>query len=119
MTMKTTKQDLNDKSKENRHHIHWAPLRGIPLERRLQTTAVCIWIVLAFSCFAFFLYLFTYIFLWPVLILYITFLYVDKAPENGGRCFERTRDWILWKYFANYFPIKLIKASIKLDFIMK
>ncbi|KAG0753970.1 hypothetical protein G6F62_006881 [Rhizopus arrhizus] len=37
--MKTTKQDLNNKSKEDRHPIHWAPLRGIPLERRLQTTA--------------------------------------------------------------------------------
>ncbi|CAO3680882.1 unnamed protein product [Rhizopus stolonifer] len=91
--------------------IQWAPLRGIPLERRLQMSAVCIWIILAFSCTLFFLFLSTHIILWPILIAYMTFIYFDKAPETGGRRFESTRHWTLWKYFANYFPVKLIKEA--------
>ncbi|KAI9483885.1 MAG: diacylglycerol acyltransferase-domain-containing protein [Benjaminiella poitrasii] len=89
--------------------IRWAPLRGIPIERRLQMLAVCIWISLVFISVATFLFLATYPVLWPLIIAYSTFLFLDKAPESGGRTFKRARQWILWKYFANYFPVKLIK----------
>ncbi|KAI7904288.1 diacylglycerol acyltransferase [Cokeromyces recurvatus] len=91
------------------HHVRWAPLRGIPAKRRLQMLAVCIWISLVFISVASFLFLATYKLLWPILIAYITFICIDKAPESGGRLVERTRHWTIWNYFADYFPVKLIK----------
>lgn len=97
--------------KEQRPHVRWAPLRGIPLERRLQMLAVCTWVFLLFICLVLFAYCFTLPFLWPLLIAYITFLYTDKAPETGGRRFDWTRRWPLWKYFVDYFPAKLVKVQ--------
>ncbi|GAN09894.1 diacylglycerol o-acyltransferase [Mucor ambiguus] len=89
--------------------VRWAPIRGIPVERRLQMLAVCTWISMMFILVSLFFFMATYKFLWPILIAYISFLYVDKAPESGGRRFERARHWTLWKYFAAYFPAQLIK----------
>lgn len=98
-------------TKEQRPHVRWAPLRGIPLERRLQMLAVCTWVFLLFICLVLFAYCFTLPFLWPLLIAYIIFLYTDKAPETGGRRFDWTRRWPLWKYFVDYFPAKLVKVT--------
>lgn len=98
-------------TKEQRPHVRWAPLRGIPLERRLQMLAVCTWVFLLFICLVLFAYCFTLPFLWPLLIAYIIFLYTDKAPETGGRRFDWTRRWPLWKYFVDYFPAKLVKVN--------
>ncbi|KAI8347184.1 diacylglycerol acyltransferase-domain-containing protein [Choanephora cucurbitarum] len=104
--------DNKETSSQKHHHtVRWAPVRGIPIERRLQMLAVCIWISLALACMTSFLVMWTYMFLWPVLIAYVSFLYVDKAPESGGRRFERARRWIIWNYFANYFPATLIKEA--------
>ncbi|KAI9310110.1 diacylglycerol acyltransferase [Dichotomocladium elegans] len=89
--------------------VRWAPIRGIPIERRLQMLAVCTWIFLLFICLVIFAYCFTHTFLWPLLIAYVIFLYTDKAPESGGRRFEWTRHMIIWKYFVDYFPVKLVK----------
>jgi hypothetical protein len=89
--------------------VRWAPLR-IPVERRLQMMAVCVWISLVFICVCSFIFFATYKFLWPPLVAYISFLYVDRAPESGGRRFESARHWTIWKYFAAYFPVKLIKV---------
>lgn len=91
--------------------VRWAPIRGIPIERRLQMMAVCIWISLVFICVFSFVFMATYKFLWPLVIAYISFLYIDKAPESGGRRFESSRHWTIWKYFAAYFPVKLIKEQ--------
>ncbi|KAI8887215.1 diacylglycerol acyltransferase [Backusella circina FSU 941] len=91
------------------HHVRWAPIRGIPIERRLQMLAVCTWISLVFICVVFYLYLFTFPFLWSLLIAYTTFIFFDTAPESGGRRFEGARHWLIWKYFASYFPVQLIK----------
>ncbi|KAG0765618.1 hypothetical protein G6F29_011796 [Rhizopus arrhizus] len=110
VTTPTIKTESNSLSTEH-HHIRWAPLTGIPLERRLQMLAVCIWMILALSCCLLFIGLSTYMILWPMLIAYVSFLYFDKAPENGGRRFESTRHWVIWRYFASYFPVKLIKEA--------
>ena len=112
VTTPTIKTESNSLSTEH-HHIRWAPLTGIPLERRLQMLAVCIWMILALSCCLLFIGLSTYMIFWPVLIAYVSFLYFDKAPENGGRRFESTRHWVIWRYFASYFPVKLIKVKIQ------
>ncbi|KAG0170942.1 diacylglycerol O-acyltransferase 1 [Apophysomyces sp. BC1034] len=73
--------------------------------------AVGIWISLFFGSILLFLYLATFPILWPFLIAYVTYMLLDKAPENGGRRFESTRHWAIWKYFAAYFPVKLIKEQ--------
>ncbi|CAO3703588.1 unnamed protein product [Rhizopus stolonifer] len=106
----TVKNEIHE-HEENGDHIHWAPLRGIPLERRLQMFAVCTWMALAFVCLLIFMGMASNIVFWPVLIAYVGFLYFDDAPENGGRRFESTRHWTLWRYFASYFPVKLIKEA--------
>ncbi|CEP18101.1 hypothetical protein [Parasitella parasitica] len=97
--------------KQQHRQVRWAPIRGIPIERRLQMLAVCTWISLFFACLTLFAFMATYKFLWPVLIAYISFMFVDKAPESGGRRFDRARNWIIWRYFADYFPVQLIKEQ--------
>jgi 2-acylglycerol O-acyltransferase 2 len=91
--------------------VHWAPLRGIPLKRRLQTSAIVIWLALLPICLIIYLYLFTLPLLWPMLIMYTIWLFFDKAPENGGRRISLVRRLPLWKHFANYFPVTLIKVG--------
>lgn len=89
--------------------IRWAPL-NIPLERRLQMMALCTWFFALWICLLVFGYLWTFPWLWPFLIAYLTFVYFDKAPEKGGRRVEWVRRFPTWKYFANYFPAKLVKV---------
>jgi 2-acylglycerol O-acyltransferase 2 len=114
----STKASSNDKNEtssnmdHHQHHVRWAPIRGIPIERRLQMLAVCTWISLVFISVVFYLYLFTFPFLWSLLIAYTTFIFFDTAPESGGRRFEGARHWLIWKYFAGYFPVQLIKVNI-------
>jgi 2-acylglycerol O-acyltransferase 2 len=95
--------------------VHWAPLRGIPLKRRLQTSAIVTWLALLPICLIIYLYLFTIPLLWPILIMYTIWLFFDKAPENGGRRISLVRKLPLWKHFANYFPVTLIKVRIDED----
>jgi 2-acylglycerol O-acyltransferase 2 len=95
--------------KQQHHSVRWAPLH-IPIQRRLQMLAVCTWISLIFLCTTAFIVFATYKVLWPLLIAYVTFIYTDKAPEAGGRRFESARHWKVWKYFAGYFPVKLVKV---------
>ncbi|KAI9033924.1 diacylglycerol acyltransferase type 2B [Phycomyces nitens] len=85
--------------------VRWAPITGIPLERRLQTLAVSSLIGLFFSSTAFTVYLFIFHpVLWPVLVVYIAFIFFDRAPEYCGRRVDSVRRWKVWTYFCNYFP---------------
>ncbi|KAF7725343.1 diacylglycerol O-acyltransferase 1 [Apophysomyces ossiformis] len=106
---KQTEHTQEEPAPSTKQHIRWAPLHGIPLERRLQMLATCIWIALLPICLGVFLLCFLFPVLWPLLIAYIAFLFFDQAPENGGRRFDWPRRWLLWRYFAAYFPVKLIK----------
>lgn len=110
-TTTTTTTVTEEKVVQVDRPVRWAPIRGIPIKRRLQMMAVCIWISLVLLCISTFTIMATYRFLWPVVIAYVTFLYVDKAPESGGRRFESSRHWTIWKYFAAYFPVTLIKVN--------
>ncbi|XP_040570347.1 2-acylglycerol O-acyltransferase 1 isoform X2 [Lepeophtheirus salmonis] len=100
--------------------IKFAPL-SIPFERRLQTIAALIWssiIVIGFPLgYILFLYLLwtsraQWIF-WP----YIAWLIYDiRTPFNGGRNIHgsiclNVRNWRIWKYFKDYFPVKVIKTT--------
>ncbi|KAI7905377.1 diacylglycerol acyltransferase [Cokeromyces recurvatus] len=91
--------------------VQWAPVRGIPFERRVQTAVVLAWIFLLGNCLLSFTLSLFFAFLWPFHIAYIIYLWLDPSPENGGRRSEWFRELSFWKYFANYFPINLVKES--------
>ncbi|KAE8604390.1 hypothetical protein XENTR_v10014696 [Xenopus tropicalis] len=93
--------------------LEFAPI-NIPLARRLQTTAVFQWVfsflLLAQCCIGIFLSL-VLARLWLILALYVLWLYLDwETPQAGGRRWEWVRNWTVWKYFKDYFPIRLVKT---------
>ncbi|CAG8666247.1 168_t:CDS:2 [Ambispora gerdemannii] len=87
-----------------------APL-NVPFVRRRQTAVVFIWLAsLPVTLFVFFLAC-TSPFMWPFIVAYLLFVLFDIAPENGGRRVEFMRRLSFWKWYAEYFPIKLIKQA--------
>lgn len=94
--------------------IQFAPL-NVPLDRRLQTAAVLQWtfsfLALAHCCLVLYILLVCSQY-WALAILYSIWLYIDwDTPSTGGRRSEWVRNWTVWKYFANYFPIKLVRTA--------
>ncbi|KAG0285106.1 diacylglycerol O-acyltransferase 1 [Linnemannia gamsii] len=89
----------------------FAPLR-MPFKRRLQTLAVLTWISAIAVSLSLFFFLCTYKYLWPLVIAYLTWvLMFDKAPEKGGRRVQWLRNRRLWRHFAEYYPMTLIKEG--------
>ncbi|KAG9302851.1 hypothetical protein G9A89_009628 [Geosiphon pyriformis] len=94
----------------DRPRIRVAPLH-VPFERRRQTAAVFLWMIsLPVTLFLFFIAC-TIAFTWPFIIAYLLFVLFDIAPESGGRRFEFARRASFWKWYSEYFPIKLIKQA--------
>ncbi|KFO29875.1 Acyl-CoA wax alcohol acyltransferase 2, partial [Fukomys damarensis] len=57
------------------------------------------------------LYVLVFTSYWPVTVLIFIWLAFDwKTPEQGGRRLNWVRRWRLWRYYCNYFPIKLLKT---------
>ncbi|OBZ82411.1 Diacylglycerol O-acyltransferase 2B [Choanephora cucurbitarum] len=114
MTQIKNKADSDQRQKEPKRdplvQIRWAPLR-VPLERRLQTAAILIWMFLLGNCLMFFGWTMLLPFLWPLHIAYFIFIWKDRAPENGGRRSEWFRRLPFWHYFVQYFPIQLVKEA--------
>ncbi len=87
---------------------------GTSPERRWQTVAVLFFVSLlplvavAYGMALFFVFLpFTTL---PMIGYLAWAWHFDKSPSNG----ERTpilRSWSLWKYFAAYFPVRLVKTA--------
>ncbi|XP_078736324.1 diacylglycerol O-acyltransferase 2 [Lampetra fluviatilis] len=49
--------------------------------------------------------------LWPIATLYLAWLVIDwRTPHRGGRRTNWVRNWGVWNYFRDYFPIKLVKT---------
>ena len=89
----------------------FAPIR-VPFKRRLQTGAVMVWVGAIVIAVLSFLFLCTFKFLWPLAIVYLTWIAMfDKAPERGGRIIPWWRNWRGWNYFAQYFPMTLVKVE--------
>lgn len=88
----------------------FAPL-SVPRQRRLQTLAVFIWPMMLPLAMAVFFFIITIPPLWPLLTVYLIWVWFDDAPENGGRKVQWVRRWSLFRYFAEYFPISLIKTA--------
>ncbi|XP_075040613.1 diacylglycerol O-acyltransferase 2-like [Mixophyes fleayi] len=56
------------------------------------------------------IYLF-FTYLWPISALYLSWVLLDwDTPETGGRRSKWVRNWSVWNYFRDYFPIKLVKT---------
>ena len=95
--------------------IDFAPL-NVPINRRLQTFAVWTWGMLflllgPITLFTLYKFLFTD-YLWPLSVAYIAWYIYDLDTCNrGGRRNNYLRDARLWKYYAKYFPVKLIKTA--------
>ncbi|GFU56972.1 2-acylglycerol O-acyltransferase 1 [Nephila pilipes] len=94
--------------------IEFAPL-SIPLERRLQTLAVFYYcssfIFLGSSMLGLGIYLLcTRLFFIP-LLYFAWFVYDHKQCCQGGRRWEWLRQWRLWKYFSDYFPVTMVKTA--------
>jgi hypothetical protein len=102
--------DIKKSIKEAIPQVRWAPLHGIPFERRLQTAVVLVWIFLLGNCLILFGLSFLTPVLWPLDIAYIIYLWRDQAHENGGRRSDWFRRLPFWSLFAGYFPIKLVKV---------
>ncbi|KAM4697050.1 diacylglycerol O-acyltransferase 2-like [Rhinophrynus dorsalis] len=49
--------------------------------------------------------------LWPLSALYMSWILLDwDTPETGGRRSSWVRNWSVWNYFRDYFPIQLVKT---------
>ncbi|XP_025265753.1 2-acylglycerol O-acyltransferase 2-B isoform X3 [Camponotus floridanus] len=102
--------------------VKFAPL-NISSERRLQTLVVAIWVLV--SGFGdFWGYILTaYLLLYTqtlryFMLLYFLWMYYDwNTCDRGGRSYSwisRMRNNVFWRYFCNYFPLKLVK-TVDLD----
>uniref|UniRef100_A0A7N5K513 Acyltransferase n=1 Tax=Ailuropoda melanoleuca TaxID=9646 RepID=A0A7N5K513_AILME len=48
---------------------------------------------------------------WLIAVLYFTWLAFDwNTPKKGGRRSQWVRNWAVWRYFRDYFPIQLVKT---------
>ncbi|KAI1724074.1 diacylglycerol acyltransferase domain-containing protein [Ditylenchus destructor] len=86
------------------------------LDRPLQVAAVFYYVFLfliaPIPCMVLPFYLIFFTPLWLPTILYLTWIYLDrKTPEFGGRPSASFRYHACWRYFAQYFPIKLVKTA--------
>ncbi|SAM84839.1 probable diacylglycerol acyltransferase type 2b [Ustilago bromivora] len=105
----SSKEQSDSTKKEN--VIRFAPL-SIPRSRRLQTLGVLFWALLLPICISLFFLLLSIPLTWPILIPYLIWiLFIDTAPENGGRRFSSVRKLAVFRYFAEYFPISMIKTT--------
>ena len=121
-TTTTTKQQQQEQQQANKPMLvmtaeqqkkmpFFAPIR-VPFKRRLQTGAVMVWVGAIVIAVLSFLFLCTFKFLWPLAIVYLTWIAMfDKAPECGGRTLPWCRNWKVWNYYAQYFPMTLVKVK--------
>ncbi|XP_066238413.1 2-acylglycerol O-acyltransferase 3 [Saccopteryx leptura] len=61
-----------------------------------------------------FLLIFSLLFtsLWSFSVLYLAWFFLDwDTPNQGGRRSEWMRNWTIWKYLRDYYPIKLVKTA--------
>jgi len=98
--------------------IEFAPLL-LPLERRLETFFVFVWIwmilFLGVSTYLVLFYVLFYTRFWWISVAYFTWMLVDRnSSEQGGRS-DKVRRFFreasMWKYYVKYFPIRLIKTT--------
>lgn len=95
--------------------VEFAPM-SVPFRRRLQTLALA-WhmYTLLFSLFIPFLCLILFRTSWWTLLLYGAWILYDFGRSSrGSRPWKFLRGLAVWRYIAEYFPMKLIK-TVDLD----
>ncbi|KAI0461830.1 hypothetical protein LJB42_004905 [Komagataella kurtzmanii] len=84
------------------------------LNRRLETLAI-LWhtITIPFLASLFFV-LCTIPMLWPLIIVYLVYFYIDANTPSNGKSADRRVEWFrslhIWKHFVNYYPISVYKT---------
>ncbi|XP_069502669.1 diacylglycerol O-acyltransferase 2-like [Ambystoma mexicanum] len=85
------------------------------MKKHLQSLAVSHGVVFFFGMGIVFAVVFFYLLftsLWLIPVLYYLWVLIDRdTPERGGRRSDWLRRWTLWRYFKDYFPIKMIKTA--------
>lgn len=94
--------------------VDFAPL-FLPTERRLQTLAIIYYcsqfLIIGFAAFAILVGLaFTRFFFVP-LIYVAWWMYDRKSPSRAGRRSIWVRQWRIWTWYRDYFPVSLIKTT--------
>ncbi|KIL69037.1 hypothetical protein M378DRAFT_184366 [Amanita muscaria Koide BX008] len=85
-------------------NLNFVPAK-IPRKRRLQMLVVALWSVMIVITTVTFLFLCTIPSLWPFLAAYLVWeLYIDRAPNHGGRPSKWFKSSTFWRYFADYYP---------------
>lgn len=84
------------------------------MEKHLQVISVLQWVisflVLGVSCTVLLIYMFCTD-CWIIAALYTAWLVFDwNTPKQGGRRSSWVRNWTVWSYFRDYFPVRLIKT---------
>ncbi|XP_073938784.1 diacylglycerol O-acyltransferase 2 isoform X3 [Castor canadensis] len=84
------------------------------VEKQLQVISVLQWVlsflVLGVACSVILMYTFCTD-CWLIAVLYFTWLAFDwNTPKKGGRRSQWVRNWAVWRYFRDYFPIQLVKT---------
>ncbi|EIM22283.1 diacylglycerol acyltransferase [Wallemia mellicola CBS 633.66] len=91
--------------------VKFAPI-NVPRHRRLQTAAVATWALILPISFSLFLLCLSFPPIWPILIPYLIWAFlIDNAPEDGGRARKWFRDSRIWKFFAEYYPVSMVKED--------
>lgn len=54
--------------------------------------------------------------LWPLLTIYLIWMWFDDAHESGGRRSEWVRRMPFFKYFAEYFPVRCASEVVSLRY---
>ncbi|XP_019802104.1 diacylglycerol O-acyltransferase 2 isoform X1 [Sagmatias obliquidens] len=84
------------------------------VEKQLQVISVLQWVLsflmLGVTCSVILMYTFCTD-CWLIAVLYFTWLVFDwNTPKKGGRRSQWVRNWAVWRYFRDYFPIQLVKT---------
>ncbi|XP_061104122.1 diacylglycerol O-acyltransferase 2-like isoform X2 [Conger conger] len=84
------------------------------VQKQLQVISVLQWVMCLFMLGAACTLLLVYIFCtdcWLIAAMYTAWLIFDwNTPKQGGRRSSWVRNWTVWTYFRDYFPIRLIKT---------
>lgn len=84
------------------------------VEKQLQIVSVLQWVItflmMGVGCTAIMIYIFCTD-CWLIAALYLAWLVFDwNTPNKGGRRSKWVRNWTVWKYFRDYFPVRLVKT---------
>lgn len=95
--------------------VQFAPLIGLPLDRRLQTLAVAVFatdfVIVGPATLVLLIYLLTTKLYWISCLYLAWWVYDRNTCVQGGYNWTPARSWPFWSYYRDYFPVKLVKTA--------